>query len=267
MMQEEIHPCFTKCCSDYARVHLPIAPKCNIQCNYCLRKFDCVNESRPGVTSKVMLPQDAVDYYKKISRQVPLLTTLGIAGPGDALANFTELEETLRLIRAYDEKVIFCLSTNGLMLPKYASKLKELGVKYLTITINAINPNVANKIYSMVEFENKVFEGSSAAQILLEQQKNGLAIAKDLGFKIKINTVAIPGINIEEIPLIAAMGRKYGCELMNIIPLISIPETPFSDVPLLDKEKLDELRNVCGTNIRQMLHCKHCRADAVGNLR
>jgi MoaA/NifB/PqqE/SkfB family radical SAM enzyme len=27
----------------YARVHIPVAPKCNLQCNFCNRKFDCVN--------------------------------------------------------------------------------------------------------------------------------------------------------------------------------------------------------------------------------
>ena len=42
------HPCYS-CGSAQknARMHLPIAPKCNIQCNYCVRKFDCSNESRP----------------------------------------------------------------------------------------------------------------------------------------------------------------------------------------------------------------------------
>ena len=51
------HPCFDKeARHKNARVHLPVAPKCNIQCNYCNRKFDCVNESRPGVTSSVLTP-------------------------------------------------------------------------------------------------------------------------------------------------------------------------------------------------------------------
>lgn len=51
MSELETHPCFTAKCSDYARIHLPVAPKCNMQCNYCLRKYSCVNESRPGVVA------------------------------------------------------------------------------------------------------------------------------------------------------------------------------------------------------------------------
>ena len=57
MSELETHPCFTAKCSDYARIHLPVAPKCNMQCNYCLRKYSCVNESRPGVVARVMVPE------------------------------------------------------------------------------------------------------------------------------------------------------------------------------------------------------------------
>ncbi len=46
------HPCFNESAKGTCgRVHLPVAPECNIKCNYCNRKYDCVNESRPGVTS------------------------------------------------------------------------------------------------------------------------------------------------------------------------------------------------------------------------
>ena len=55
------HPCFSKDAhKKYGRVHLPVAPRCNIQCNFCNRKYDCMNESRPGVTSAVLTPQQAL---------------------------------------------------------------------------------------------------------------------------------------------------------------------------------------------------------------
>ncbi|HOG98319.1 MAG TPA: nitrogenase molybdenum-iron cofactor biosynthesis protein, partial [Methanothrix soehngenii] len=54
------HPCFSeKACHSFGRMHLAVAPKCNIQCKYCIRDFDCVNESRPGVTSQVLKPKEA----------------------------------------------------------------------------------------------------------------------------------------------------------------------------------------------------------------
>jgi len=57
------HPCFSKeAHNKHGRVHLPVAPRCNIQCNFCNRKYDCANESRPGVTSHLMNPEQGVDY-------------------------------------------------------------------------------------------------------------------------------------------------------------------------------------------------------------
>ena len=57
----QTHPCYNEeAHRKYARMHVPVAPKCNIQCNYCNRKFDCSNESRPGVTSEVLSPEQAV---------------------------------------------------------------------------------------------------------------------------------------------------------------------------------------------------------------
>jgi len=57
------HPCFNGAVKgSYGRVHLPVAPRCNIRCNYCNRKYDCVNESRPGVTSALLSPVQQARY-------------------------------------------------------------------------------------------------------------------------------------------------------------------------------------------------------------
>lgn len=80
-----------------------MAPACNISCNYCNRKFDCVNESRPGVTSEVLSPEEALEKFLWVKREMPNLSVVGIAGPGDALANWPAVSKTLRAIRAVDE--------------------------------------------------------------------------------------------------------------------------------------------------------------------
>lgn len=155
MSELETHPCFTAKCSDYARIHLPVAPKCNMQCNYCLRKYSCVNESRPGVVARVMVPEDAVDWYLQMKDKVPKLTVAGIAGPGDALANWPAVSRTLSKIREVDKDVFFCLSTNGLYLPKYAKEIAALGVDYVTVTVNAITSNTGAHIYSFINDDGK----------------------------------------------------------------------------------------------------------------
>ena len=58
------HPCYSADAHhNYARIHLPVAPSCIIQCYYCNWKFDCANESRPGVTSEVVAPELAKEKF------------------------------------------------------------------------------------------------------------------------------------------------------------------------------------------------------------
>jgi len=54
------HPCYSEeAHHHYARMHVAVAPACNIQCNFCNRKYDCANESRPGVVSELLTPEEA----------------------------------------------------------------------------------------------------------------------------------------------------------------------------------------------------------------
>lgn len=82
------HPCFNeKVKGCHGRVHLPVAPECNIKCNYCDRKYDCVNESRPGVTSSILSPEQSVTYLKRVLERNSAITVAGIAGPGTLSPN------------------------------------------------------------------------------------------------------------------------------------------------------------------------------------
>ena len=95
------HPCFSKDAhKKYGRVHLPVAPRCNMQCNFCNRKYDCVNESRPGVTSAVLTPPQALAYLDHVLASRREISVVGIAGPGEPFANSDETMQTLRLVRA-----------------------------------------------------------------------------------------------------------------------------------------------------------------------
>ncbi|MBI4795908.1 MAG: radical SAM protein, partial [Deltaproteobacteria bacterium] len=143
------HPCFNVAVKgECGRVHLPVAPKCNILCNYCNRKFDCVNESRPGVTSAVLTPAQAVAYLEQVLAKEPRITVAGIAGPGDPFANPRETMETIRLVRKNFPQLLLCLATNGLGILPYVQELADLGVTHVTITVNAVDPEIGKQIYN-----------------------------------------------------------------------------------------------------------------------
>lgn len=143
----ERHPCFNpNAKGKYGRVHLPVAPKCNIQCNFCDRQYDCVNESRPGVTSTVLSPPQAGVYMDKVLDKEPRISVAGIAGPGDPFANGEETMETLRIIRKNHPETMLCLSSNGMGIAPYIEELAEIGVTHVTITVCAVDPAIMAKI-------------------------------------------------------------------------------------------------------------------------
>ncbi|MBI5742189.1 MAG: nitrogenase cofactor biosynthesis protein NifB [Nitrospirae bacterium] len=258
------HPCFSlEAHSRFGRIHLPVAPACNIQCKYCIRKYDCANESRPGITSRVLTPHEALDRVRSLVERNERLTVIGIAGPGDPLANDATFETFSRIHRAYPELTL-CVSTNGLLLSDRLDDLVGAGVTSLTVTINAVRPEIAEKIYSWVSYKGTLYKGREAAECLLNNQWEGPGTAVKAGLIVKVNTVFIPGINDEEIPLVSWFAARRGAELMNIMPLI--PKAEFEHLRRPSHEALNTIRRKCEKHIPQMTHCRQCRADACGEL-
>ncbi|MDO6685937.1 MULTISPECIES: nitrogenase cofactor biosynthesis protein NifB [unclassified Agarivorans] len=264
------HPCFSKEGHRYARMHLPVAPACNIQCNYCNRKFDCSNETRPGVVSKLLSPAMAARRFEKVKQHVPETQVVGIAGPGDPLANPKATLASLKAISKIDEDVHLCVSTNGLALVDQLDALLAAGVKHLTITINCIDADIGQKIYPWVYFNQQRLRGRKAAQTLIDRQLLGLEAAINAGMLVKVNTVLIPGINDFHIDSLAKELGRFGAFIHNIMPLISDPAhgTYFGLMGQREpsKQELDLARQSAGQSMAQMTHCQQCRADAVGKL-
>lgn len=261
---KKVHPCFSEeAHRKFARAHLPVAPGCNIQCRYCIRKFDCANESRPGITSRVLDPEEALERVRVLIERTDRLSVVGIAGPGDPLAN-PATYVTLRKIHWEYPDLTLCISTNGLLLPGRLDQLIASGVRSLTITINAVMPETAENIYEWISYEDRRLTGRDAGRILLMNQWRGLESAVEAGLIVKVNTVFIPGVNDHEIPLIARRAGKLGADIMNILPLI--PQAEFAHLKRPAYGDIWKMREVCRPFIPQMTHCKQCRADACGTL-
>jgi nitrogen fixation protein NifB len=258
------HPCYSeKACHAFGRCHLPVAPKCNIQCNYCIRDFDCVNESRPGVTSRVLSPQEAIELVRTVLKKFSYVKVIGIAGPGEPLAN-EETFETLRLLKDEFPSPIKCLSTNGLLLPEKIDLLDKYDVGNLTVTLNAIDPAIGEKIYSWVEWKGEKLHGREAAEMLLKNQLQGIRLAVEKKMLVKLNTVYIPTVNDHHIPEIAKWAGENGVYTFNVIPLI--PQYKFAGITPPTPVEKREMQDRCAQFVRQMRHCQRCRADAIGLL-
>ncbi|PWC22479.1 nitrogenase cofactor biosynthesis protein NifB [Brenneria roseae subsp. roseae] len=265
------HPCYSPLAHHrYARMHLAVAPACNLQCNYCNRKFDCSNESRPGVVSELLSPEQAIAKAKYVASQIPQLSVIGIAGPGDPLANMARTFKTLEGLRAELPDIKLCLSTNGLMLPDAIDRLVDIGVDHVTVTVNAIDSVIAEKIYDGLWYEGDKLNGRIAADLLIERQGEGIRKLAEHGIMVKVNSVLIPEINAAHLGEVSLQARQWGAVLHNVMPLIAKPEhgTRFGleGVREPDEETLGEVRSQCGRHMPQMAHCQQCRADAIGML-
>jgi nitrogen fixation protein NifB len=261
----KVHPCFDKEAKlKYARIHIPIAPKCNVQCGYCNRKYDCVNESRPGITSSVLSPYQALNYLRTITQKIPNVSTIGVAGPGDAFAEPEKTIEAIKLIKAEFPDKIFCLSTNGINLFPYIDQIAELDVTHVTITINSLRIDTLKEIYKWVRFNKKVYRGEAAAIIVLEQQLKALEALVAKGITVKINSIIIPGLNDNELEEIAETVGRMGASTMNCIPLIPAEGSDMAGYPKPTREAIKEITNKISKHIKPMTHCARCRADAAG---
>lgn len=261
------HPCYDSAHkSSASRLHLPVAPRCNVQCRFCDRSFDCVNESRPGVTAALLTPYEALERVDRVRERLPNLKVVGIAGPGDPLANPKETLESFLLVRGKHPDLALCLATNGLGLPGQADKLAAAGVSHLTLTVNAIDPEVGRRIYSWVRIDGRARTGAEAAKLLLERQMIGLEEAAAAGLVIKINTILIPGVNEGEVEAIAKETVSRGASFMNVIPLLPVKGTPLEYAGEPTEESLAAVRKAAAAHMPQLSHCARCRADAAGLL-
>jgi nitrogen fixation protein NifB len=265
------HPCYSEEAHHYfARMHVAVAPACNIQCNYCNRKYDCANESRPGVVSERLTPELAARKVITVANEVPQLSVLGIAGPGDSCYDWKKTQKTFDLIVKELPDIKLCLSTNGLTLPDHVDEIANMNIDHVTITINMVDPEVGTKIYPWIFYKNKRWTGLDAAKILHERQMEGLEMLTARKILTKVNSVMIPGINDEHLKEVNKWVKARGAFLHNIMPLISAPEhgTHFGLTGQRGPRaaELKALQDACAGGANLMRHCRQCRADAVGLL-
>jgi nitrogen fixation protein NifB len=260
------HPCFSgEANFTRGRIHLPVSPVCNIRCRFCTRAIGVAvgldGAARPGVASRILAPDEAAEYVGKALKLCPEITVAGIAGPGDTLASGHALETFDRIHRAYPE-LINCLSTNGLLLERYAADLYRVGVRTVTVTVNAVKAHSLEKICAGVFLDGVSRTGVEGAALLIDAQQRGIRRASELGLLVKVNIVLIPAINGAHIGEIARTVQEAGAALVNIIPLI--PQGDFAAEAPPDCDELAQAREAAEQSLPVFRHCQHCRADACG---
>jgi nitrogen fixation protein NifB len=194
----------------------------------------------------VLTPEEAVEAVGRALELCPTINVAGIAGPGDTL--FTDHAiRTFELVHAAYPNLINCVSTNGLLLPRKAERLIAAGVSTITVTVNAVDPELLPRICSSVFYEGRRLVGEEAARRLIGNQIEGIKIAARLGAVVKINT---------------RVTAEAGAALINVIPLI--PQHEFAALPAPTASQLEQARSDAARFLTVFSHCQRCRADACG---
>lgn len=205
--------------------------------------------------------EEAPSIVGKALELCPEITVVGVAGPGDSLASPHALEAFRKVHEAFPH-LIKCLSTNGLALPGKADLLVNLGVRTVTVTVNAVEPLCASQIVSHIVWQGKIYRGEEAGKILIDRQLEGIQEVSQKGILVKVNTVLIPTINDHCIQDIARSVKEVGGTVQNIIPLI--PQHMLKHIPAPNCQQINKARREGEIYLKQFRHCQHCRADACG---
>ena len=158
--------------------------------------------------------------------------------------------------------LIGCLSTNGLRLRKYVEMIAAVGVNTVSVTVNAVDPDILEQINAGVALNGRWITGREGADLLIREQLAGIRAATNKGILVKTNAVLIPGINEDHIDKIARTVSEAGASMMNVIPLI--PNHELAHIPAPGCHVLQDAREAVEKYLPAFRHCRQCRADACG---
>ncbi len=194
------------------------------------------------MTSTILSPGQALYYLESVLEKNKQISVVGIAGPGDPFANERETMETLRLVRKRFPEMILCVASNGLNVAPYVDELASLNVSHVTLTINAVDPEIGANIYAWVRNGKSVYHGQIGAKLLWERQSRAISSLKERGITIKINTIVVPGVNDHHVVEIARKVADLGANISNCVPLYPVAETPFASIASPSHEQIAALR-------------------------
>lgn len=112
---------------------------------------------------------------------------------------------------------------------QFAESFVALGIKKVTIMVDAVAPTTLERLYSWIRPTNKTLPLPKATTILVAEQAKTVATLAAVGIEITVKTTVYPGINDEQVGEIAKSMAKLGATKMTLAPFT--PPAPEIDAP------------------------------------
>ncbi len=170
------------------KLRLSLTDKCNLRCHYCMPVDSTFMDEKKFLK--------ASEYTEIVSELVDLgVEELRLTG-GEPLLR-PAFEEIVRGISQLKLKKIG-LTSNGIFLDRYLEILKENRVFHLNISLDSLDPENFMSI-THGDYLDRVLENISRA--------------RKMGFVVKVNTVAMKGVNDHELENFVTYSRNTGIEV------------------------------------------------------
>lgn len=182
----------------YLRVS--VTDRCDFRCVYCM------SEDMTFLPKRDLLSLEELDRMCSafVARGVDKLRLTG----GEPLVRRDIMWLFQRLSRHLDSGALseLTLTSNGTQMPKYARELYACGVRRVNISLDSLD---ADKFKAITRWGK------------LDQVLKGIDAAQDAGLKVKLNVVALKGVNGDEVPDMIrwAHGRGMDLTLIETMPL------------------------------------------------
>lgn len=248
------HPCFGMTSRrDVGRLHLPVASRANSRI-----RFAPTARPKPAMT-----PEESVAWLGNVLNAGHAVDVVGITGPGDPLASPDATLRTLRLVRDAYPDISLCLTTVGINGALYAPELADIGLSHITLLVDAVAPEVAEKLYAWVRPSTKTVPLPQACRDLLNEQAKTVSAFKAAGITVKVNTTVYPGYNAGHVEDIASAMATLGADIMAIVPYT--PADGVEDAPAdSGVELMTTVRDRASRHINLMPAWDECGEGIVG---
>jgi cyclic pyranopterin phosphate synthase len=186
-------------------LRLSVTDRCDLRCTYCMAE-NMTFLPRKDLLSLEELGTLCESFIKRGIKKIRI--TGGEPLVRRDLMSFIHKLSKHRISGKLDE---ITLTTNGTLLSRYAKELKLYGVERINISLDTLDPIVFTKL---------------TRRNALEAVLKGIDTALEAGIKVKINTVALKGVNDREIPSLIewAHNKSMDITLIEVMPLGDIDE-------------------------------------------
>ena len=196
-------------------LRISVTDRCNFRCPYCM-PAEIYGERYQ------FLPRESLLTFEEITRLTGILVKLGVTKVrvtgGEPLVR-ADVDQLIAMLAALPGVDDLAMTTNAYLLPQFAQKLWDAGLRRITISLDSL--------------DDEVFRKMNGRNFGTERVLEGIAAADEVGFSpIKINAVVQRGVNDHTIVELAQYARQHG----HIVRFIE-----YMDVGTLNGWKMDDV--------------------------